>query len=320
VQARKETQMLVKPMKAVLAVTMVVLMLGSASLFLVAADSHGAMTELAPGAQHWYTLTYPGSGTVDVSMDVEPASGAGFLILTSDAVRAWEGGAELAATGRGTHNPHEDADLFWSGDLGQAGDFSLVVEYTGDGSAPSYYSLAVSGAEVSSEAVTEDGLPAGADGIWCYTPNLGNLNVLDIGAYPPGKVFISATYRGEWTGVFHGGDSPEDVAVSEDTGLAVGHEIPDPTGFFPMLFVGTVSFADVQVGSASGGLEMDVAADILGASPAEFTEWRGSWIITSGRGDLSNLRGHGTWWGPGWQGDPNECGIIYYSVDSMSGP
>ena len=84
----KETQMLAKPMKAVLAVAMVVLMLGSASLLLVAADSHGAMTELAPGAQHWYTLTYPGSGTVDVRMDVEPAGGAAFLIATSDAVRA----------------------------------------------------------------------------------------------------------------------------------------------------------------------------------------------------------------------------------------
>ena len=100
----------------------------------------------------------------------------------------------------------------------------------------------------------------------------------------------------------------------------MGHEIPDPTGFFPMLFVGTVSFADVQVGNASGGLEMDIAADILGASPADFTEFRGSWIITSGTGDLSDLRGHGTWWGPGWQGDPNECGVIYYSVDFMSGP
>ena len=312
--------MFAKPLKAV--VVMVALILGPASLLLVAADEHGAgsMIQLEPGAEHWYTLAYSGSGTVDVGMDVDPAGGATFMIVTADAIHAWEAGEELVATGQGAENPYEAADLFWSGELGPAGDYYLVVEYAGDGTAPSNYSLDVSGAAVSSEAVTDEGLPATADGIWCYTPDLANLKPLDIGAYPEGKLFLSATYKGEWTGVFHGGDSPDDVALSQDTGLLVAHEVPAPVNFAPMLFVGTVSFADVQVGGASGGLELDVGSDINAASPAEATEWRGSWIITSGTGDLSNLRGQGTWWGPGWLGDPNECGVIYYSVDAMSGP
>jgi uncharacterized protein (TIGR02246 family) len=156
--------MLVKPMKAVLTVGLIALMLVSASLLLAAADDDGAaaMTKLEPGAQHWYTLAYSGSGTVDVRMDVNPAGGATFMIVTPDAVRAWEAGDELVATGRGTENPYEEADLFWSGDLRQAGDFYLVVEYSGDGSALSFYSLDVSGAEVSSEAATK-GEPMEAD-------------------------------------------------------------------------------------------------------------------------------------------------------------
>jgi uncharacterized protein (TIGR02246 family) len=147
-----------KSMKAVLAVGLIVVLLGSASFLLVTANSQeaGAVTKLEPGAQHWYTLTYSGSGTVDVRMDVDPAGGAGFMIVTSDAFRAWAAGDELVATGRGSSNPYEDADLFWSGDLGQAGDFYLIVEYSGDGAAPSFYSLDVSGAEVSSEAGTQE--------------------------------------------------------------------------------------------------------------------------------------------------------------------
>jgi uncharacterized protein (TIGR02246 family) len=153
----KEMQMLTKPMKAVLTVGLIALMLVPTSLLLAAADDDGAaaMTKLEPGAQHWYTLAYSGSDTVDVRMDVDPASGATFMIVTPDAVRAWEAGDELVATGRGTKNPYEDADLFWSGDPGQAGDIYLVVEYSGDGSALSFYSLDVSGAEVSSSAAAK---------------------------------------------------------------------------------------------------------------------------------------------------------------------
>jgi uncharacterized OsmC-like protein len=86
------------------------------------------------------------------------------MIVTADAVRAWEAGAELAVTGRGANNPNEEADLFWSGSFGQAGEYYLIVQYTGDGSAAASYALDVSGAEVWSDAGAEEETAAeGAD-------------------------------------------------------------------------------------------------------------------------------------------------------------
>jgi hypothetical protein len=304
--------MFTKSMKAGLVVVMIALMLGSASLLLVAADGDGAgaMTKLAPGAQHWYTLAYPGSGTVDVRMDVDPDGGAGFMIVTPDAVRAWEAGAELVATGRGANDPNEEADLFWSGGFGQAGNFSLVVEYTGDGSAPSFYSLDVSGAEISSEDALEVEPAVGADGLWCYVPDF--TRVLPIGAPhpqpPPGKAFLSSVYTSVWTGYLSG--------ESADTGLLVAHLVEGNPA--PMVFVGTSSFTDAEVGGASGGLELDAAGHWLDSTG----DWRGTWAVTSGTGDLEGLQLHGTFWGPGWlppDGGSDKCpegmGLIYYSVE-----
>jgi hypothetical protein len=302
--------MLARPMKAVLAVVLIALMLGSASLLLVAADSDGAMTKLEPGGQHWYTLAYPGSGTVEVRMDVDPAGGAGFMIVTPEAVSAWEGGAELVAVGRGTNNPNEDADLFWSGSFGQAGDFYLVVEYSGDGSAPSSYSLDVSGAEVSSDVGAAAG-PAGADGLWCYVPDFEKL--YPIGdphpQAPPGKAFLSAVYKSVWTGYLSG--------ESVDTGLLIAHVIDGVPA--PMLFLGTSSFTNATVGGASGGLELDA----MGHIPGPTADWWGTWAVTSGTGDLEGLQAHGTFWGPGWVPPdgggsdlcPEGMGVIYYAVD-----
>jgi hypothetical protein len=309
-QKKGEIHMSVKSVKAVLAVVMVALMLGPASLLWVAADSHGALTELEPGAQHWYTLAYPGSGTVEVRMDVDPAGGAAFMIVTTDAVRAWEAGAELVATGRGANNPNEEADLFWSGSFGQAGNYSLVVEYSGDGSAPSFYSLDVGGAEVSSAAAAEGKPAVDADGVWCYEPDLTKL--FPIGdphpAPPPGKAFVSAVYDSVWTGYLSG--------ESADTGFIVAHLVDAAP--VPMIFVGTSSFTNGTVGGASGGLELDA----MGERPDPTSEWWGTWRISSGTGDLEDLQAHGTFWGPGWpppEGGSEECpagkGVIYYSVD-----
>jgi hypothetical protein len=61
--------------------------LGPASLLLVAATSGraGSMTKLYPGDKPVNTLAYPGSGMVDVSMDVDPVSGAACMLVTPDA-------------------------------------------------------------------------------------------------------------------------------------------------------------------------------------------------------------------------------------------
>jgi uncharacterized OsmC-like protein len=160
---QKEAQkMLVKSVKAILVVVMIALMLGPASL-LLSADGHmesGSTTTLQPGEQQWYTLVCTDGGGVEVSMDGDPDGGAVFMIVSSDAVRAWEAGDELVATGQGANNPAEDAELFWSGSCSQAEEFYLVVEYAGDGTAPSSYSLDVSGAEVSADTPAADDAPA----------------------------------------------------------------------------------------------------------------------------------------------------------------
>ena len=66
--------------------------------------------------------------------------------------------------------------------------------------------------------------------------------------------------------------------------------------------------------------------DAIGDRPDAASDWRGTWIITSGTGDLEGLRGHGTFWGPGWlppDGGSDECpegmGVVYYSVEDIDG-
>jgi len=141
-----------------------------------------------------------------------------------------------------------------------------------------------------------------ADGIWCYTPT-GLWPIEILGYAPPGKFFLSAAYESVWTGTFTG--------ESKDGGLIVSHGTEFPG--VPMLFIGTSSFEDVVVGGVSGDLEMDT----IGDRPDATSDWRGTWVITSGTGDLEGFRAHGTFWGPGWLGDPEECGVIYYSVDEF---
>ena len=140
--------MLAKLMRVFFIVVMLGLLAVPATL-LMAAEGSGDMTELEPGGQHWYTLSYRGSGTVEVRMNVEPNGSAYFVIATPDGARSWAAGGELESIGRGTENEFESADLFWTGSFGSAGDYYLIVEYSGNGRDPAYYSLDVSGADLS---------------------------------------------------------------------------------------------------------------------------------------------------------------------------
>jgi hypothetical protein len=72
-------------------------------------------------------------------------------------------------------------------------------------------------------------------------------------------------------------------------------------------------FDSVDVDGTSGGLEMYVAGGRLD----RVSDWEGSWEITSGTGALEDLQGHGTWWGPGWQGNYSDCGMLNYSVEEL---
>ena len=145
----------------------------------------------------------------------------------------------------------------------------------------------------------------GADGVWYYSPVVEEIKPLPYPPCPPGKAFLSATYTSRWTGTLAG--------ASADTGILIAHgELPDAV---PMLFVGTCSFKDVVVGSVSGDLEMDT----IGHRPDATSQWRGTWVVTSGTGGLEGLCARGTFWGPGWLGNPAEPGVIYYSVEEMHG-
>jgi hypothetical protein len=135
------------------------------------------------------------------------------------------------------------------------------------------------------------GPPTTAEGLWRYLPTT-NETVRVAG----GNTFIYAEEVGEWTGTFEGESTEVGVVVIHSAGFAS--------------FKGIVSLVG-SVGGKSGTLEIQVVGKKPDLLPG--TEWDGKWVILSGTGDLANLRGHGTWWGPGWQGDPTEWGNIPYA-------
>jgi uncharacterized OsmC-like protein len=152
-----------KPVQLLTMMVMLGLLLLPASLLAAQEADTGAMTQLDPGDQHWYTLDYQGDGALEVWMDVEPAGGAAFMIVTPEAIRAWAAGEELQSIGRGTENKFDDADLSWSSSSAQAGTYHLVVEYAGNGQDSVYYSLEIHGASLAADTA-EAGDEAAAGG------------------------------------------------------------------------------------------------------------------------------------------------------------
>ena len=156
--------MLGKWIKVVVVVVMMGLLLVPVSLLAAGDSDSGKMIQLDPGERHWYTLTAYGDGEVQVGMNVDPDGAASFMIVTEGAIRTWEAGEELTTTGRGTENEFEEADLTWSGSLDGSGAYRLIVEYTGNGQDPAFYSLEASGAEVSADAPAGEKEEASAEG------------------------------------------------------------------------------------------------------------------------------------------------------------
>ena len=143
--------------------------------------------------------------------------------------------------------------------------------------------------------------PENAEGDWYYLPRLAEMVVRGAG----GNTIISTVEDSEWNGTFHGETEDcvvlDDCAVSVDYGKIVFHSSGRAN------FAGVVSFPSVTVDGKTGGLEMRVNGVKHGP------EWEGRWVITGGDLHQSGLRGKGTWWGPGWQEDPEEWGEIHYS-------
>ena len=97
------------------------------------------------GESHWYTFRDEGdNGQIVVEMDVEGS--ANFAVYTPAEVTDWQNGGELDSIGIGTSNDNVSADLLWSGNFNQSGDYYVVVSQGASGS--SDYQLRISGADV----------------------------------------------------------------------------------------------------------------------------------------------------------------------------
>jgi len=139
-------------------------------------------------------------------------------------------------------------------------------------------------------APVHGGPPSAAEGLLQYLPVDQSMRVAG------GNTFVDFAEVGKWTGTLEGESTDVGALVIHSAGFASVKAITS--------FVGTV-------GGRSGTLEMGFIGEKPDLLPG--TEWEGKWVILSGTGDLANLRGHGTWWGPGWQGNPTEWGNIPYA-------
>lgn len=136
-----------------------------------------------------------------------------------------------------------------------------------------------------------------AAGLWEYKPTVVEEHVIG------SATLLETTEEARWTGTFHGELGPDDYAYSTEVGRVFIH----CSG--AMSFVAIVTFEEVTVDGKTGGLKMLA----FGHSPVG-EEWSGRWLTLRATGELTGLRGHGRWWGPGWNPEaPDEWGQIPYA-------
>ena len=132
------------------------------------------------------------------------------------------------------------------------------------------------------------GPPTAAEGLWRYQPAILEMETRGC------NTFLTTSEDGVWTGTFDGVSTEDGRVVIHCNGRWSFHAI--------------ANFSAVAVDGREGTLVMSVN----GSRPDEEADWTGRWVILSGTGELENLRGQGTWWGPGAPG-PGEWGDIYYA-------
>ncbi len=137
-------------------------------------------------------------------------------------------------------------------------------------------------------APVQAGPPEDAEGLWQYQPFI--LEVREAGC----NTFVTTFENGIWTGTFDGTSTEDGQVVIHCSGA--------------WSFKAIVTFHEVTVDGKSGTLEMSV----VGGRPDATSDWEGKWVILGGTGEVSSLRGQGTWWGPGAQG-VGTWGDIYYA-------
>lgn len=124
-----------------------------------------------------------------------------------------------------------------------------------------------------------------ASGTWKYTPRI--IKMWDWG-------FLGDEVA-TWTGTFEGNSYDVFLVWFGPSGIEGDWYV-----------IGKIYF-EGTVDGKSGSLVML----FVGERPAG-EEWYGHWMILRGKGDLANLRGYGTWWGPGAPG-PGMEGPLEYS-------
>ncbi|NIW46448.1 MAG: DUF3224 domain-containing protein [Gammaproteobacteria bacterium] len=97
------------------------------------------------------------------------------------------------------------------------------------------------------------------------------------------NVFLKTFEDAVWTGSLSGTSTEDGIVV------LYGLEDNDPASYH-----GIASF-EGEVFGKSGTLEILILARVDDV----FSDWEGTWVILSGTGELSNLRGRGTLIGPG---------------------
>jgi hypothetical protein len=105
-----------------------------------------------------------------------------------------------------------------------------------------------------------------------------------------GRTILYALEHEQWTGSFDG------------TAHAVFIVLVDEAGAM------TVDLFSTFTGTVNGKTG-SLVIHLIGEKPSPEEDWAGDWDIVRGIGDLADLRGQGTWGGPGYEGpsppDPN---------------
>ena len=133
--------------------------------------------------------------------------------------------------------------------------------------------------------------PDDASGHWTYLPR-GNEVIKEAG----GNLFLWTVEDSILSGTIEG--------QAVDQGKVILHRSGS------LSFNGVVSFESATVHGKTGSLELRVNGTKPDSSPD--SDWKGYWVISSAGGDLAGLKGQGTWFGKGWQGNPLEWGHLDY--------
>jgi len=131
--------------------------------------------------------------------------------------------------------------------------------------------------------------PTIVSGTWYYTPWIASTRFAD------GNMFMEAYTSvppDRWEGTFDGTSVDEYKGVIHPTGAWNADGVA--------LFDGVV-----------GGREGTLVIEFVGKKTDAEADWSGKWVILSGTGELANLRGQGTWWGPGAPGVGIEGSVEY---------